>query len=280
MDCRQARRACGCAELRCRRRRAAFTLIELLAVIAILILLLSLLAPSMRRAKDLARRFACRNNVRRLGVIMSVYANRNNRCIPLGHQGWSEFRQTNYLVNQSTAHFARPDMHYGCLYNDHLLDDPRGYYCPSSTYGLFQYDTDMNPWLKIPEHPRWSTIWTRLGYGTRPLVAWGCCWEAGGWVMFGWPDRNRRDMPRTDQLDSGMAILCDIVSTGDYVDTHHGDGVNFVTASGSAHWFDRSGFNAQWRSSVGDWWPSGEVCPGFYNDTTSPPSGVWFDMDR
>jgi len=259
-------------------RRRGFTLIELLVVIAILILLLSLLAPSMRRAKELARRFVCRNNVRRLGVIMSVYANRNNRCIPLGYQGNGETRQTNYQVLHSSSSVNRPDMHLGCLYNDKLLDQPKTYYCPCSTIELFQYDTYINPWLHITRPGQWN--WCRLGYGTRPLAGWGYYGQTRAWVIYGWPDRYRREMPRTDQLDSGMAILSDIVSTADYVDTHHGDGVNFVTASGSAHWFDRSGFNLQWESFRGYGYFFGNECPGFYNNVSSPPNGVWFDMDR
>jgi len=260
------------------RQRIAFTLVELLVVIAILMLLLSLLAPSMRRAKELARRFACRSNVRRLGVIMSIYANRNNRCIPLGYQGNAEFRQGNYQVLHSSSSINRPDMHFGCLYNDKLLDQPKTYYCPCSTIELFQYDTYINPWLHVTRPGEWN--WTRLGYGTRPLVGWGYHRNVDGWVIYGWPDRNRREMPRTDQLESGMAILSDIVSTADYVDTHHGDGVNFVTASGSAHWFDRTGFNSAWQLAPGYGFFNGEYAPGFYDEGTSPPNGVWFDMDR
>lgn len=51
----------------------AFSLIELLVVIAILALLISILLPSIGRAKDQVRRVMCRNNLRQWGVALQFY---------------------------------------------------------------------------------------------------------------------------------------------------------------------------------------------------------------
>lgn len=57
------------------RTRAAFTLIELLVVVAIIALLISILLPSLSRAKDAARSVTCLSRCRELGTGMTLYHN-------------------------------------------------------------------------------------------------------------------------------------------------------------------------------------------------------------
>jgi len=56
-----------------RARHRAFTLIELLVVIAIIALLISLLLPSLGTARNTARDVICKNNLRQIGLAISMY---------------------------------------------------------------------------------------------------------------------------------------------------------------------------------------------------------------
>ena len=57
------------------KRSKAFTLIELLVVIAIIALLISILLPSLSRARELSKRLVCAANLKGIGTSSKIYAN-------------------------------------------------------------------------------------------------------------------------------------------------------------------------------------------------------------
>jgi prepilin-type N-terminal cleavage/methylation domain-containing protein len=65
-----------------RRQRRAFTLIELMVVIAIIIILAAMLLPSLSRAKDQANRVTCINNLKQLVYATHMYADDNEDQLP------------------------------------------------------------------------------------------------------------------------------------------------------------------------------------------------------
>ena len=97
-------------------KRKGFTLIELLVVVAIIALLISILLPSLSRARELAKRAVCASNQRGIGQGMHIYANDNKEWFPVHWfkmgtieegppsqvTGFTYLKQMGYMYNEPT----------------------------------------------------------------------------------------------------------------------------------------------------------------------------------
>jgi prepilin-type N-terminal cleavage/methylation domain-containing protein len=84
MNWRKAEKGGGCIRPAPTAAGTGFTLIELLVVIAIIALLLAILLPSLRRAREAARRVTCRGHLRQLQIAWETYATEHDAFIVNG----------------------------------------------------------------------------------------------------------------------------------------------------------------------------------------------------
>lgn len=120
----------------------AFSLVEMLVVIAIIVLLISILQPSLAKSRELARRSLCASQTRQQGIGMGAFANdRNHRypiSVPIG----------NWPDGAMTGDWSDPTKPagQGVLFDDGYVTDPLVFYCPSNSHSASAWTSIATGW--------------------------------------------------------------------------------------------------------------------------------------
>ena len=141
------------------RRRSAFTLVELLVVVAIIAVMMALLLPALGRAREASRAVVCMSNLRQLGVAFVSYVSDNEERLP----GLSPYTQQ---LQEDWIHFF-PFQDINTSAVARYLSKPVGstvFRCPSDDptnryrqfgWGTYMYSYSMNYFL-ASVGPNWT----------------------------------------------------------------------------------------------------------------------------
>jgi prepilin-type N-terminal cleavage/methylation domain-containing protein len=116
--------------------RYAFTLIEVLVVVAIIVLLVAVLVPSLTRAREQAKRVVCASNQHQIIAGVQMYASEHNGYVPPSIPAFNA--SITWIVRQLFAKGYEPPyptewVHLGILYKKRIVPDPQTFFCPSYT---------------------------------------------------------------------------------------------------------------------------------------------------
>ncbi|HMP77220.1 MAG TPA: hypothetical protein PKE12_13070 [Kiritimatiellia bacterium] len=232
--------------------RSGFTLVEMLAVILVVFLLLSLLAPSLQRARDVSLTAVCLGNIRQIATAGFVQFSDNEgqvlREVEDNDIGWRAPWRL-YLVGagpNGQDHYMRTQLpngttvarSWGLLYRDTYVEDSRAFYCPSR-------ERDEST-TEIKHKDYWGAVgtgpvaWrTRMNFsGAARRVSAGYQFNAYRIEQISAPDifgRMSGFTPQTERIPRyKQALVFDMIRNTGAMSYHAGPAMNVALVDGSA----------------------------------------------
>jgi len=251
-----------------RSRRRAFTIVELLVVISIILVLVALLLPALGVATRSAMEYACQNNLHELAVVVATYCADNEGYFPhaTGTGVISSANDWLYVPDRLSSQAYLKD---GILLKQRRVGSTDQYfcdlyYCPVDVdNGLQRTGNYIGRRFRPPKCPTSYVINGSITYGN---------------TLFGGRERRVRRFSEFDPTDFlfieeseasnfDQAYMTPESAKYTITNRHHGGGY-VAYMDGSVQWWSQDDFNAEAdrvTSGGTEWWKVGSDTPNHWN---------------
>lgn len=216
--------------------RKAFTLVELLVVIAIISLLISILAPSLQVAKDIAKQTLCASDMNSAGRGIYLYCQMHNDKYPpylsktvnkkLAFDPYPKVENMMWVAKEGHLNSATLKQIFrgiGSMYDSGFIESPHFFYCPAQKHPWFDYQeyaTDRNtgqtvPWGTMDNH----TNWVRIGLLHNAWGKWYANEGQNGQYDIAFRTLSAMEQDKALLIDHALFPWCAAVHTATGVDS-------------------------------------------------------------
>jgi len=196
----------------------AFTLIELLLVIAIIAILAAMLLPSLAAAKQKAQTTQCNSNLRQVGIGLTMYSNDSDGRYPIsgGAIPWNQIDATTRAASWMQQLFAQ-------------MTTTNIYHCPSDRKWQFSYFNGARA-AYIEANSTASVNTRKIMYPTALVVSGDTAWDQASTTL---PDDADKD-------DYSQNCVGGFANGTTFVEWRvHNQGQNLLFADGHTKWYKR-----------------------------------------